>query len=227
MPLPSIEPSARVGDQVFEAIRAAIMSGQFAEGYRLRIRDLAAELGTSVMPVREAIRRLEELGLAEAVPYRGAVVRGFTPEELLNVYSVRRLLEIEAAARGATLFPDARIPALEAELQAMRDTLAEHRVVDYLDHDEEFLGLIYSAAGNPVLLENIRVLWSRCRAYKIVGAKDELDNGRSARLLSAQARLLQAVVAHDPQRAARITEDSLDAAMKRIRRALPEAPAQN
>src|SRR5699024_658863 len=77
----------RIGDQVFEAMQASILNGDYRSGQRLRIRQLAAELGTSVMPVRESLARLEEVGLVETRPHRGAVVKTFTAEELLQVYS--------------------------------------------------------------------------------------------------------------------------------------------
>src|SRR5699024_1934684 len=73
----------RIGDQVFEAMQASILNGDYRSGQRLRIRQLAAELGTSVMPVRESLARLEEVGLVETSPHRGAVVKTFTAEELL------------------------------------------------------------------------------------------------------------------------------------------------
>ena len=82
-------------------IHEAIMSGDLPAGSRLKVRDLAAQVGTSVLPVREAIRRLEEAGLAERSPHKGAVVKGLTLEELVHVYDVRRLLEVAAARSGA------------------------------------------------------------------------------------------------------------------------------
>src|SRR6478752_7460481 len=82
-------------------IHEAILNGDLPAGARLRVRDLAEQVGTSVMPVREAIRRLEEAGLAEREPHKGAVVKSLTLEELIHVYDVRRLLEVEAARSGA------------------------------------------------------------------------------------------------------------------------------
>src|SRR5688572_29060773 len=79
------------------------MSGELPAGARLRVRDLALQVGTSVMPVREAIRRLEEAGLAERVPHKGAVVRRLTLTELENIYDVRILLEAEAAGLGGAV----------------------------------------------------------------------------------------------------------------------------
>ena len=61
------EPSL-LADQVYAVIREAILNGEMPAGTRLRVRDLAEQVGTSVMPVREAIRRLEEAGLAERSP---------------------------------------------------------------------------------------------------------------------------------------------------------------
>src|SRR6476619_121556 len=98
-------------------IHEAILNGDLPAGARLRVRDLAEQVGTSVMPVREAIRRLEEAGLAEREPHKGAVVKTLTLEELVHVYDGRRLLEGEAARLGAE-----RITADECErMQAEYD----------------------------------------------------------------------------------------------------------
>lgn len=222
MSLPKLTQSARMGDQVFEAMHAAIMSGDLPAGHHLRIRELADELGTSVMPVREAIRRLEEIGLAEALPYKGAIVKNLTPEELLHIYAVRRLLEVEATSLGVAKALTGSVSEMEAELGAMEVALTEHRVVEYLNRDEQLLSIIYSAGGNPVLLETIRMLWQRCRSYKIVGVERELESQEFDALLAFQERLLAAVQAGDAQQAAAITAESLDAAIQRIREALPE-----
>lgn len=226
MALRRLEASSRMGDQVFEAIHSAILSGELPAGHRLRIRELAGELGTSVMPVREAIRRLENSGLADAAPHKGAVVKSFTSEELLHVYAVRRLLEVEAATLGATRVSSHGLARLEDEYRGMEQTVSDRRVIDYLDHDEEFLSVIYEASGNPVLLETVRTLWHRCRSYKIVGAQKALDSGQSVRLLTYQKRLLDALTAGDPQTAATITAESLDVATDRIREALPDTSTE-
>ena len=91
MSLPTLKPTL-LTDQVYAVLHEAIISGEMPAGSRLRVRDLAEQVGTSVMPVREAIRRLEEAGLAEREPHKGAVVKGLTLAELVHVYDVRRLL---------------------------------------------------------------------------------------------------------------------------------------
>ena len=63
MTLPTLKPTL-LTDQVYAVLHQAIVSGELPAGSRLRVRDIAAQVGTSVMPVREAIRRVEEAGLA-------------------------------------------------------------------------------------------------------------------------------------------------------------------
>lgn len=221
MTLPRLEPTTRIADQVFEAIHEAIMNGSYPAGHRLRIRDLATDLGTSVMPVREAIRRLEEVGLVETRPNRGAAVRGFTREELLDIYAVRRTLEVDATTRAAGKVSKGDIEKLTDALTELESTLERRDVVGYLDADERFLAILYAAAGNPVLVEMIQLLWQRCRSYKLVGASNELESGQPDVLLTYQRGLLAAAEAHDTGAAVRHTEASIDAAIERIRGALP------
>lgn len=223
MSLPRLDSSPRVGDQAFEAIHAAIMNGDFPGGYRLQIRELAENLGISVMPVREAIKRLEEMSLVESLPYRGAVVKTLTPEELRNVYAVRKLLEVEAATLGAANVGERTLHRMQRAFDAMVDALDREDVAEYLDHDEEILIPLYADSGNPVLLETIRTLWYRCRPFKIVGARREIRSGQRDPLLTFQSRLIEAVRAGDAQAACEITASSVDTAAERITGALDSA----
>ncbi len=223
MTLNKLEPGALVADQVFDAIHQGIINGDLVAGARLRIRDLADQLGTSVMPVRDAIRRLEESGLVETIPYRGAVVRAFTAGELLNVYAVRRLLEIEAAKLGVVNLTESDVAVLRDHYESMTAALKLGDVAACLAYDEKFLSTIYLASGNPVLFESIERLWIQCRAYKLIGARRAVAGGNSQMLWEYQAKMLDAVQGRDVQRMAELTDQSILAAMERIRQALPSA----
>lgn len=220
MSLEKLEAATSLTDRVFDAIRASIMNGELPAGHRLRIRDLAAQVGTSVMPVREAIRRLEEAGLAERVPHKGAVVRGLTLIELVNVYEVRRLLEVEAARMGAERITPEDAAAMEQEYDAMREAIRNREAIAYLDHDEALLSILYRAAGNPVLVTTIRALWEQCRSYKIVGAHATLTADDQSPLWSFQARLVEAAGQNDPAAAAAANNESLLNATSRIQEQL-------
>lgn len=198
-------------------IHEAILNGDLPAGARLRVRDLAEQVGTSVMPVREAIRRLEEAGLAEREPHKGAVVKSLSLEELIHVYDVRRLLETEAARLGSERITAQDCDRMQAEYELMRAAIAERRVIALLDHDEAMLSILYEAAGNPVLVQMIRTLWQHCRAYKIVGAQGSLDTEGDDSLWRYQQDLIAAARKNDVQAAGSVNEASLLDASERIK----------
>ncbi len=215
MTMPKLQEPALVTDRVFSAIHDAIMSGQLPAGARLRIRDLAEQLGTSPMPVRDAIGRLEQAGLAQRVAHKGAVVTDLTPAELVDVYDTRLLLEREATRLGSQRLTAADGERMRVEQQKMMEAVDSHRGAEALDHDEALLAILYSAAGNPVLMELIRSLWQRCRPYKLLGvqpAPGAADLGS----WSSQERLIQSACAHDWESAVAVTEESIRSATARI-----------
>jgi len=219
------EPSL-LTDRVYAAIREAIRSGEIPAGARLRLRDLAAQLGTSPMPVREAIGRLEQNGLVVRVPHRGAVVADLTPAELAHVYATRLLLEVEATRLGVPAVVAADLDAMRAAYDRMVAAVAAGRVGSALDHDEELLSVLYAAGGNPVLLGLVQDLWQRCRAFKLLGAEtaESLEPGSGA--WSTQRRLLEAVEAGDVHAAVAVTRESLESAQPRIRAMLGEGEGE-
>src|SRR5260370_14433627 len=91
-------------DQVKQQILERILKGRHAPGQRLREVALARELNTSPIPVREALRELESLRIVESEAYNGARVRQVTPEELIEAYEFRAVLECYAAQEGARSF---------------------------------------------------------------------------------------------------------------------------
>lgn len=223
MKLAKIEPSGLAGEQVFDAIHAAIMNGDFEAGQKLRIEELSAQLGTSHMPVREALRRLEETGLVDNPPRRTAVVKEFHLEELLHVYSSRRILEAAASKEGAELLTRDDLRNMRAEYKGIRAALREGRITDYLDHDERLLAILYASAGNPILLEMIRGLWTRCRSYKILGVRQALAGDDPSTLWKPHEELLSAAAVNDGAAVSQVVDDFLLDAIGRIRASLPLA----
>ena len=212
-----------VTDRVYGAIREAIRSGEIPAGARLRLRDLAAQLGTSPMPVREAIGRLEQNGLVVRVPHRGAVVADLTPAELSHVYATRLLLEVDAVRLGVDRVGPTDVARMRTAYERMRTAVAEGHVGEALDRDEELLSVLYAAGGNPVLLGLVEDLWQRCRAFKLLGA-DTGSAGPDEGAWGTQRRLLVAVEARDVETAVAVTRESLESAQERIRVMLAERP---
>ncbi|MER5217100.1 GntR family transcriptional regulator [Streptomyces sp. NPDC002838] len=213
-PAPSVQPSLPA-DQLYAVLHQSIINDATPTGTRLRVPDVAAQMGTSVTPEREAIRRLEGIGLAVREPHKGAVLKGFTPQELIHVYDVRLLLEAEAARQGVQRLSEALVEKMAEECTAMRTAATEGRILDALDHDEALLTTLYTASGNPVLKDTIRSLWQQCRAYKVLGAI-AADHGPDSSLWSYQPLLVEAARRRDPDAATDLTRQSLLSARSRI-----------
>lgn len=204
-----------VADQVYEVLEKAILTGALEAGSPLRVRDLAAMVGTSVMPVREAIRRLEEAGLATSIPHKGAVVRTISASELIHIYDVRTILEVQAATQGAPNVSRRHLREMESSCGRMQKAVAEGRIIDALDLDEDVLRTLYRASGNPVLVSTIEQLWLQCRPYKMIGATEALAKNDDT-LWTPQPALVQALLDGDTAAATTITADSLASALRRL-----------
>jgi DNA-binding GntR family transcriptional regulator len=137
-------------EQVKDLLLQRIASGELRPGDRIVETRVAAELGTSQAPVREALRDLELLRLVESEPFKGARVRGFGNAELVEVYPVRAALE-ELAAKEATRRLAGDVSALEAEVEAMRQAARRGDTNALVRHDIAFHRLVVESAGNPIL----------------------------------------------------------------------------
>ena len=137
-------------EQVKDVLLQRIVNGDLKPGERLVETRIASELGTSQAPVREALRDLELLRMVESEPFRGARVRAFGDEELVEVYPVRAALE-ELAAKEATRRLAGDVAELELEVDAMREAARVGDVSALVRHDIGFHRRMVEAAGNPVL----------------------------------------------------------------------------
>ena len=137
-------------EQVKDVLLQRIVRGELKPGERLVETRIASELGTSQAPVREALRDLELLRMVESEPFRGARVRAFGDDELVEVYPVRAALE-ELAGKLATKRLDGDVTVLERELDAMREAARADDLSALVQHDIAFHREMVEAAGNPVL----------------------------------------------------------------------------
>lgn len=144
-------------DSLAAQIRARIMSGEIPIGAQLRQAALATDFGVSRTPIREALRQLQNGGLIEVQPNRGAVVRVPVPWEVREAYEVRAELEALAATRAVSrILPDT-IAALRGSNQAMyeRSLKAPGAATPVGEGNDAFHTLIYEASGNSHLARAI------------------------------------------------------------------------
>lgn len=146
-------------------IRKGILSGEYPPGSWLRLNKLTGETGTSLIPVREALRILETERLVESLPNRGARVVPISKADMDDLYTVRTLLEVEAVCRSAQLE--------QVERQRLDEILARvRRAVSKGDRDEvirlnrDFHFALYRRCGSPWLLYLIEMLWNHNERYQ-------------------------------------------------------------
>lgn len=159
-------PQRTMTEQVLVRIRDMILSGVLAPGSRIDQNELARRFGVSLVPLREALARLQSSGLVRIVPHRGVFVEALSADELLDIYQVREALEEQAARLAAPQLSDdtlAKLDQLEAELER---TAANGDFDAFLDLNREFHFTIYRAARRRYLLQLIDQLWDLSSRYR-------------------------------------------------------------
>ena len=148
--------------QAYARLCRELKAGRFAPGEKLKLRDLAQEMGISPTPVREALARLISEQALEQLGHHSVRVPVLGEERFCEVRDLRMTLEGEAAARAArraTPEDVARLEALHEEMAAQREAgdAAAARVAA-----ERFHMDVYRLAGMPVLLRMVESLWLQC-----------------------------------------------------------------
>ncbi|WP_432837978.1 GntR family transcriptional regulator [Dactylosporangium sp. CA-092794] len=185
----------------YEALKKAILSGEFKPGQPLVENALAEWCQTSRTPVREALRRLEQDGLVDSSD-RGLVVRKLTPEEILDVYDVRIVLEGTAARVAAERRTDHDLRLLRLLLQKLNDVSESDRD-SMVEVNEQFHRAIWKASHNAALLDLLERLHLHLARYP--GATLSLGApGRWAATHREHKRLVDAIDKRDGDTAHRV-----------------------
>jgi len=155
-------PSAKIRD----SLEQRIVEGELGNGKRLDETELSGFYGVSRTPVREALQRLAESGLAEHLPRRGTFVRSPSLSQLVEMFEVMAELEcmaIRLAARRAT---SNDIDALEKDNETCRAAVAANDTKKYYEINARLHGRIYQMSGNSFLANEARRLHDRLRPFR-------------------------------------------------------------
>lgn len=155
-----------VTEQVYEQVRDTIRAGTLEPGKRIDQAALARRFGTSIVPVREALARLQADGLVRIVPHRGAFVEQMAPEALIDIYSMRELLEEDAARLAAPNLTDGDLVRLHALFEQMSEATAQEDFAALFVLNREFHFTIYRATRREHLLQIIEQLWDQGDHYR-------------------------------------------------------------
>jgi DNA-binding GntR family transcriptional regulator len=151
-------------EQVLQQVRAEIISGQSMPGSMYSVPTLAASLGVSTTPVREALLELTRSGLIEPMRNRGFKVIAPTLKELRNVFDLRELLELHAAAIVARKSKK-NLKGLVGLADDIAHAVNTEDIKLYLEADRSFHRLLTAAAENDRLTEMVMGLRDQMRLY--------------------------------------------------------------
>ncbi|WP_399895048.1 GntR family transcriptional regulator [Streptomyces sp. BBFR51] len=177
----AISVQTHLRDQVANALRAALIAGELRPGVVYSAPTLAAELGVSATPVREAMLDLAREGLVEAVRNKGFRVTEMTEQDLDEFTEIRTLIEVPTVGRVAATATVEQLEALRPLAQRIVTAAREHDVLQYLEADHRFHLELLALAGNHHLVEVVADLRKRSRLFGL-GAL----NGTGRLVASAQ-----------------------------------------
>ncbi len=153
-----------LGQAIAARLREAILDGRLAPGTPIRQEALAQQLGTSRIPVREALRQLESEGLLTLVPHSGARVARLDLKELIELYRLREALEPMAIAESATRLSDGQLVELRSLAALIEASRADLQA--WIRHDRTFHLLSYDAAPFPRLQRMVHGFWNTTQQYR-------------------------------------------------------------
>ena len=154
------------GEMVFNALKSAIVNGYLKPGERLIEQRLSEKLKTSRIPVREAMRKLEQRGFVERLPSRGFRVSRTSREEVKETFGIRAALESYAASMATEYATLEFIVDLEKNVEASYQALAERDLEKLTELNEEFHEMVYKAARSPRLYKMINAFRDYMARYR-------------------------------------------------------------
>ena len=199
-----------LSDMVYHHVYQAITEGVYHDGDLLVEMKIAEELGVSRTPVREALKQLERENLVVSLPNRGVMVRGISSEDLADIYTIRALLEGQAAYWAAERISPDQLEQMLEVLELMEIYTRRNDVARLVRLDSKFHGIIYDGCrSNTIgkLLDNIHhvIHTRRMSSYTV--------EGRAAASLAEHREIYEALNAHDAERAKACAERHIQIAL--------------
>jgi DNA-binding GntR family transcriptional regulator len=204
-PLQRIDRPVPVVERVYDSLRGSLLGGRFAAGQRLVEAELAARLGVSRTPIREAIFRLEAEGLVESLPNGGVAVRNLEAD-LADIYDLRQLLEGHATALAAQRISSEELAELEQAnerlLEAPDDLPLERRA----EINNTFHRLLIEGSHSPHLIRMVRSYQGYFTPRSMLGLYD-YDRATALQVYQAHRAIVEALRRRDGELAQRLVRE--------------------
>ncbi|WP_419024495.1 GntR family transcriptional regulator [Emergencia sp.] len=143
-------------DEIADIIRDRILKGEYKIGEKIKENQIATELRVSRTPIREAFKQLENEGLIDYIPNRGCFAKGFTKQDIEDIYAVRKALEVLSVEWAVNRITPEEISNLQdqSDLMEFYTTRKDGRKV--LEINTDFHDIIYNATGSRFMAQVLR-----------------------------------------------------------------------
>lgn len=192
-----------LGSQIYRALRTAILQQTYQGGERLTQEELATSFGTSRIPVRDALRMLETDGLVVADGSGYSVVK-FGPEDVMEIYAIRALLEPYAATIAAERIGPEQLERIVGHTRNMAASARQGDFEEYARENTELHMALYEASERPRLVRIIEGLWIGRPPLTPLQVPSQAE--RSVR---EHEELLQALMARDGERVGKLIKEHI------------------
>lgn len=199
--------------QVLEKLMDWIMDGKLIMGEKLNTEELARQLGVSRMPIREALSRLEKMGLAESVPFVGVKLVSLTKEDIYQIYLMRQALEPLVALQACENVTEEDLEELRAIHQEYVQIVTEPKIDAkkvYLQN-RKFHFCIYEISGMTRICGIIESLWNTLSFFKLIYGREVLGKQDGVKKMIAEHQgYIDDLEKHDADNLKRNLYDNLE-----------------
>lgn len=159
------------GEFVYQKLKDSIINGEYQQGERIVIADITAKYGTSPMPIREALAKLEKYGYVELEPHIGAKVSSLDINKITEFMMLRMVIEPLVAKLATPYIDEETIKELEHLNEQMEEQMHLNNGIEYEKLNKKFHDLIYDRNPYPYIKEMNSELWSRSEITKMIFTK--------------------------------------------------------
>lgn len=201
-------------DEIVDIIRDRILKGEYRIGEKIKENQIATEFKVSRTPIREAFKQLESEGLIDYIPNRGCFAKGFTRQDIEDIYAVRRALEIMAVEWAVIRISDEQIGALQEQSELMEFYTAKRDSDKVLELNSAYHDIIYDAAGSRFMAQILRSYKEYIEQTRKVILYEQ---AYLVEILEEHKKILDAIIARDIEGAKMAMGDHLEKSQRRAK----------
>jgi len=209
---------ATISDTIYESLLESIVSGKIPPGMPLTMQGLAEQFEVSLMPVRDALKKLEAVNVNERHKNRRVVVKQLSIDAFEELLEIRMHLEILAAQKATRKCTDLTLRELK---KIVAETEKTRKMTEFVEKNAQFHQTIYRAAQSPILQEIIDGLWLRLRPYLYIYASGRSDHNTADQL---HVGILESMLASDEKKVSDFLRRDLEHGAKAVIAVLQKRP---